>query len=76
MSDLVQTPVDIKGDGILWMVNAAVFHPRGLALSVDSEGQFRIQGDGEEVWQFQEELAQAKKDAFEEMLARHERNLR
>lgn len=46
--------------GVLWLINRAVFHPRGFALSLvysDEDGNtdpvgWRIEGDGSEVWTF------------------------
>lgn len=70
-TDQVFTEVDLQDDGILWMVNSAIFHPRGLALSRTGEGKLYLQGDGDEVWIFREDLAQGKKDAFDAMIARH-----
>ena len=51
MSDSV--PVDLRADGLLWLINTVVFHPRGFALAVDSEtGAFSLMGDGSERWAF------------------------
>lgn len=47
-------PVDLRGDGLLWLVNRVVFHPRGFALAVDGQGGFSLLGDGSEVWTFTE----------------------
>lgn len=46
--------VDLQADGLLWLVNAAVFHPRGFALAMhpDQPGVFRLLGDGLEAWGF------------------------
>lgn len=48
---------DLFDKGILWMVNATIFHPRGfaMALSMDEDGQvtgWRLMGDGTEPWAF------------------------
>jgi hypothetical protein len=45
-------------DGLLWLVNAAVLHPRGwaLAIHIDDDGEplgLSIQGDGQEPWCFE-----------------------
>ena len=48
-------PVDLRVDGLLWLINTVVFHPRGFALAVDSEtGAFSLMGDGSERWAFEE----------------------
>lgn len=48
-------PVDWFDDGLLWMVNAQLFHPQGYALEVDPEtGKMHLQGDGRERWAFDE----------------------
>jgi hypothetical protein len=48
-------PVDIRGDGLLWLINTTVFHPRGFALAVDTEtGALSLLGDGTEPWRFAE----------------------
>lgn len=48
--------VDLRNDGLLWYVNASLFHPRGFALAVRRrQGQpyeFRLLGDGSEPWRF------------------------
>lgn len=46
-----------RADGLLWMVNAAILHPRGYALTVhiDDDGEptgLSVQGDGVEPWCF------------------------
>lgn len=45
-------PVDLRDDGVLWMVNRTVFHPRGYALAVDDTGTLTLLGDGSEPWSF------------------------
>ena len=49
--------VDLLEDGVLWLINSTVFHPRGFALTVaqDDNGNhlgLLLQGDGTEVWQY------------------------
>jgi hypothetical protein len=45
--------VDLHDDGILWLINRVVFHPRGFALAIGSESrEFSLLGDGKEVWSF------------------------
>lgn len=47
---------DLRTTGILWLINAAVFHPRGFALAlVRHQGElvgWRLVGDGTEPWVF------------------------
>jgi hypothetical protein len=50
--------VDLRKDGVLWLINTVVFHPRGFALAVDSEtGEFSLLGDGTERWRYEEDKA-------------------
>lgn len=45
--------VDLRADGVLWLINTSVFHPRGFALSVvEPTGELRLLGDGTEPWQY------------------------
>lgn len=65
------TPVDLRDDGVLWALNAAVFHPRGFALAIDTTtGALSLIGDGQEVWVFAEETADEAFRKFEALLAR------
>ena len=48
---------DLRSTGLLWLINRAVFHPRGyaLALVLDDDGEvtgWSMLGDGSEVWTF------------------------
>lgn len=46
-------PVDLHDDGVLWMINRALLHPRGFALGHDPKtNEFVLYGDGTEVWSF------------------------
>ncbi len=52
---------DWHDDGILWMINRNVFHPRGFALTrnrnpAEGESEWTMQGDGSEAWSFTEEM--------------------
>lgn len=48
-----ETYVDLHDDGLLWLINRVVFHPRGFALAMSSEsGQFFLDGNGTEPWRF------------------------
>lgn len=41
--------VDLRRDGLLWLINRQVFWPRGYALGCDLEtGEFFLLGDGSE----------------------------
>lgn len=45
--------VSLLDDGLLWLINRSVFHPRGFALAVDTAGGgLTLYGDGSEVWKF------------------------
>lgn len=45
--------VDLQRDGLLWLVNRSVFHPRGYALGYDpGDGSFHLLGNGGEPWSF------------------------
>lgn len=46
-------PVDLQADGLLWLINRQVFHPRGYALGYDPETlAFVLVGDGSEPYTF------------------------
>jgi hypothetical protein len=53
---------ELSESGLLWLINAVVFHPRGfaLALSMDTlTGQvtgWDILGDGTEPWQYADDM--------------------
>lgn len=45
--------VDLIEDGLLWLINTTVFHPRGFALGYTPEtGEFELWGNGDEPWEF------------------------
>lgn len=46
-------PIDLRESGLLWLVNRAVFHPRGFALAVETDGSLSLLGDGSEPWKFE-----------------------
>ena len=55
---------ELRLAGLLWLINTAVFHPRGFALAMhfDDEGNatgWSLQGDGTEPWAFRLEDAEA-----------------
>ncbi len=70
--------VNLREDGILWMINRTIFHPRGFALAINEEvSQLTLTGDGVEVWTFAESMADIEQelfDAFEGMLYRRMTN--
>lgn len=40
-------------DGLLWLINRCVFHPRGLALAhKPGTDEWELVGNGTEVWSF------------------------
>jgi hypothetical protein len=48
---------DLTSSGLLWLINASVFHPRGFALAVNVNGDgeatgWSLLGDGREPWTF------------------------
>lgn len=55
-------PVDLRADGLLWLINSSTFHPRGYALALGSDGQLYLMGDGREPWRF--ELPDAEFDSL------------
>lgn len=47
---------ELREEGLLWLINTSVFHPRGYALAVhlDDDGNatgWSLFGDGTEPWQ-------------------------
>lgn len=64
--------VDLRGDGLLWLINATVFHPRGFALAQSvSTGALSLLGDGREPWRFGDDaLTDEKFQAAEALFAR------
>lgn len=68
--------VDLHEEGLLWLINRVVFHPRGFALAhTPGTDEWELQGDGKQPWAFKVEdddmcfvraeavLARAKKAA-------------
>lgn len=44
---------DFRAAGLLWLVNASVFHPRGFAMAINDEANtWVLMGDGTEPWSF------------------------
>jgi hypothetical protein len=54
---------DLRTAGILWLINAAVFHPRGFALGLVRHERelvgWRLLGDGSEPWVFADSAVEA-----------------
>ena len=52
MSDVVY--VDLRDDGVLWLMNRCLFHRVGYALGLATDGKAEavLVGDGSEEWRF------------------------
>lgn len=54
---VVRPLIELSTSGLLWLINATVFHPRGWALALHKRGGeitgWHLQGDGREVWTFE-----------------------
>lgn len=53
---------ELRDSGLLWLINASVFHPRGFALSLtlDDDGNatgWSLRGNGSEAWIFAEDVS-------------------
>lgn len=59
-------PVDVRDDGLLWAINAALLHPRGFALGWDADNGFFLYGDGDEVYMYAEEVFEAIDERFKQ----------
>jgi hypothetical protein len=63
---------DLSDSGLLWLINATVFHPRGYTLAlvvVDGQPQgWDLLGDGTEPWRYDHDM-DAKFAAAEATLA-------
>lgn len=45
--------IDLHDDGVLWLINRVVFHPRGFALGhTPGSDAFELYGDGKEPWHY------------------------
>lgn len=42
--------IDLRGDGLLWLINRCLLHRIGYALGVDDQGGSVLLGDGTEQW--------------------------
>ena len=71
--DTYGVPVDWVDDGLLWLVNKSVFHPRGFALAYNQEEEaWLLVGDGTESWRFEDSedfMENEKFAAVEELFA-------
>ncbi len=59
----------LKESGLVWLINRAVFHPRGFSFAVhmDREGKcmgWSVDGDGTEPWSYDRTLAKAEEERF------------
>jgi hypothetical protein len=70
---------EIRESGLLWLINSAVFHPRGFALSVHIDKTtgvctgWNLIGDGTEPWRFEgdiDSLFEAAENTFFEACRR------
>lgn len=63
---------DLRESGLLWLINTTVFHPRGMALTLQYDGPeligWRLFKD-DEVWVFPDEDANESFAAFNTFLA-------
>jgi hypothetical protein len=51
------TPIDFRADGLLYMINKVIFHPRGFALGIDEDSDaLVVLGDGSQPWNFGEDV--------------------
>lgn len=72
MSNEPASIVELHDDGVLWMLNTCVFHPRGFALQYNPETKdLSLIGDGDEVWVFTESTAEAAFEKFNALIRRH-----
>lgn len=66
---------EMRDNGLLWLINATCFHPRGYALTFTQEEDgsisgIGISGDGKEPWYFDDEAKmQQNFDAANSFLA-------
>jgi len=72
-NDARQYAVDLHEDGILWAINNTIFHPRGLALSTDENGNWSILIPPDGVFQFTPDIDQQKREDFADLMQRIER---
>lgn len=68
------TEVQLREDGVLWMINRTVFHPRGFALGFTPvSGELTLYGNGSEPWHYDEAMNDVEDELFinfESLLAR------
>lgn len=53
--------IDLRDSGLLWLINATVFHPRGYALALhvdasDAVTGWDLMGDGTEPWHYGDDM--------------------
>jgi hypothetical protein len=75
---LVHPWQDLKTSGLLWLINAAVLHPRGYALALvylnGAEGDpvgWQLLGDGSQAWVFLNDDSQEPFTHVESFLGAH-----
>lgn len=63
--------VDLQKDGLLWLINASVLHPRGFALALETDSnELFLMGDGSEPWVFGDGMGDEPFLAVEALLDR------
>jgi hypothetical protein len=74
---MFNTPCDLEQDGLLWLINRVVFHPRGFALQmvVDTENHekvfgFALRGNADEPFVFSNQQDDEKFKAVETLFAK------
>jgi hypothetical protein len=69
---------ELSATGMLWLINRAVFHPRGFALALDVDGGqvlgWQLLGDGSETWHFSADRDDVNFALVEAFLAEHRRS--
>ena len=68
---------EFRSNGLLWLINSTVFHPRGFALAVvyDKESPddhqdakiigLRLMGDGKEPWAYSDKMYDEATGSFD-----------
>lgn len=61
MSGDVRPWGDLRSSGLLWLINAALLHPRGFAMAIvlqddGTASGWQLLGDGSEPWQFGDDV--------------------
>ena len=60
-----ETKAKFREDGILWMLNRTVFHPRGFALGYDpGSHEMTLYGDGKVPWNYAPSMNEIEDELF------------